>query len=222
MTQRDINFWIFDLDNTLYAPEANLFGQIERRMTRYVMRQLNLPADEADALRHEYWQNHGTTLAGLMRDHGVDPVPYLADVHDIDFSVLSPDPALAAAIAALPGRKIIHTNADRDYAGKVLAARGLSGLFDRIYGIAELGYHPKPDPAPYDLIREQEGYDPARAAMFEDDPRNLAYPQQLGLWTVLVAPDPVQSPFAEARTCDLVSFLKPLAQNNRDGQNKTP
>ena len=119
--------WVFDLDNTLYPPHMRLFDQIEVRMTDWVMQALQVDRARADHLRAHYWATYGTTLAGLMTEHGVDPGPYLTDVHDIDFSVLAPDPDLAARIAALPGRKIVYTNACAPYAEKVLAARGLGG-----------------------------------------------------------------------------------------------
>lgn len=179
--------WIFDLDNTLYPPEMALFPQIEARMNAYVMRRLSVGADHADRLRRDYWHRYGTTLAGLMAEHAIDPSAYLAEVHDIDFSELTPAPDLAAAISALPGRKLIHTNADARYARKVLTARDLD-LFEAVYGVEETGFHPKPRPEAYDAVIRQAGIDPARAAFFEDDPRNLAVPHQLGMRTVLVGP----------------------------------
>ena len=105
-----VRHWVFDLDNTLYPPEMRLFDQIEKRMTSYVMNSLNVTADQAQDLRVSYWKTYGTTLAGLMANHDLDPVPFLEDVHDISFDVLSPDAELRAQIEALPGRKIIYTN----------------------------------------------------------------------------------------------------------------
>lgn len=215
-----VRAWIFDLDNTLYPPEAQLFAQIELRMTAFMMRTLGVPRDHANRLRAEYWRLHGTTLAGLMAEHAVDPLPYLADVHDIDFSVLTPDPDLAAAIAALPGRRIIHTNGDADYARRVLAARALpEDLFDAVYGIAEAGFHPKPDRRAYDPVLAASGIDPAQAAFFEDDPRNLIVPHDLGMRTVLVGtgrhgPDALTGdpgPHVQHRTDDLTAFLRRIA-----------
>ena len=216
-----VDCWIFDLDNTLYHPEVRLFAQIERRMTAYVMRELGVDEAEASRLRDHYWRSHGTTLAGLMAEHGIDPGPYLADVHDIDFSALRPDPQLAAAIAALPGRKIVHTNADAAYAGRVLAHRGLPAAFEAIYGVEEVGFHPKPDPRAYHAVLDAHGIDPTRAAFFEDDPRNLAVPEALGMVTVLVGagrtgPDAVAEgadpgPHVHHRTDDLTAFLLALA-----------
>ena len=115
----DVDTWVFDLDNTLYPPHMCLFNQIEVRMISYVMSALGVDRESADYLRGHYWKTHGTTLAGLMREHDIDPVPYLIDVHDIDFTVLAEDPALNAAIQALPGRKIIYTNGTAPYAQNV-------------------------------------------------------------------------------------------------------
>ena len=206
-----VTTWVFDLDNTLYPPRYRLFDQIEVRMTDWVMTALRVGRTEADRLRQHYWQTYGTTLSGLMREHGIDPGPYLTDVHDIDFSVLPRDPDLAAAVAALPGRKIIYTNGGANYAGRVLAARGLDGLFDAIYGIEEAGFLPKPERGAYDVIFGRDGLDPARAAMFEDDPRNLRAPHEMGLRTVLVADKPVPALHIHHHTDDLTRFLAGLA-----------
>ena len=186
-----VKTWVFDLDNTLYPPRYRLFDQIEVRMTDWVMQALNVGRTEADRLRQHYWQTYGTTLSGLMREHGIDPGPYLTEVHDIDFSVLPADPPLAKAIKALPGRKIIYTNGGADYAVQVLQARGLSGLFDAIYGIEQAGFLPKPERAAFEAIFAMDGLDPTQSAMFEDDPRNLRSPYDMGLQTILVAEKPV-------------------------------
>lgn len=217
-----VRVWIFDLDNTLYPPEAQLFAQIETRMTAYMMRHLGLAEDEASRLRAEYWRLHGTTLAGLMVEHALDPGHYLTDVHDIDFSVLEPDPPLADAIAALPGRRIIHTNGDAAYARRVLAARGLAEtLFDAVYGIEEAGFHPKPAAEAFARILAAAGVDPREAAFFEDDPRNLEVPHRLGMRTVLVGPGrhgpdllagpQDHGPHVHHQTDDLTAFLRRIA-----------
>ena len=205
-----VTTWVFDLDNTLYPPHMRLFDQIEVRMTDWVMRALAVDRARADHLRAQYWQTYGTTLAGLMTEHGVDPGPYLNEVHDIDFSVLSPDPALAKAIAALPGRKIVYTNACAPYAEKVLASRGLAGLFDAVYGVEHAAFHPKPDARAFATVFAADGLNPAAAAMFEDDARNLAVPHQLGMRTVHVAPAPAPAPHIHYHTSDLADFLARL------------
>jgi putative hydrolase of the HAD superfamily len=205
-----VTTWVFDLDNTLYPPHMRLFDQIEVRMTDWVMQALKVDRARADHLRAYYWATYGTTLAGLMREHGIDPGPYLNEVHDIDFSVLAPDPALARSIAALPGRKIIYTNACAPYAEKVLAARGLGGLFDAIYGVEHAEFHPKPDAQAFATVFARDGLDPTRGAMFEDDSRNLAVPHQLGMKTVHVAPEPEPADHIHHHTTDLAAFLARL------------
>ena len=202
-----VTTWVFDLDNTLYPPRYRLFDQIEVRMTDWVMRTLQVGRTEADRLRQHYWETYGTTLAGLMREHGADPGPYLTEVHEIDFSMLPADPDLAARLAALPGRRIVYTNACVPYANKVLHARGLTGLFDAVYGVENAGFRPKPEQAAFAEVFAADGLDPTRAAMFEDDPRNLAAPHQMGMQTVLVAPKPVKARHIHHHTDDLAGFL---------------
>ncbi len=205
-----VNTWVFDLDNTLYPPSARLFDQIERKMTGWVMERLGLAATEADRLRADYWARYGTTLSGLMAEHGIAPEDFLGHVHDIDFSGLTPDPQLARALAALPGRRIVFTNADVPYAHKVLAARGLTDLFDAVYGIENAGFHPKPQPESFAAVFAADGLDPSSAAMFEDDPRNLVVPHGLGMGTIHVAPEALPQPHIHQHTDDLTAYLTRL------------
>ena len=205
-----VTSWVFDLDNTLYPPQFRLFDQIERRMTVWVMNALGVGKTEADRLRQHYWDSYGTTLAGLMREHDIDPAPYLQDVHDIDFTVLPADPDLAARIRALPGRRIVYTNACAPYAHRVLEARGLSGLFEAVYGVEHAGFRPKPERAAFETIFTQDGLDPTTAAMFEDDPRNLMAPHQMGMKTVHVAPKALKALHIQHHTNDLAGFLGTL------------
>ena len=202
--------WVFDLDNTLYPPSARLFDQIEVRMTAWVQQAVGVDRAEADRLRRHYWRTYGTTLAGLMAEHGVDPGPYLTDVHDISFDALQPDPALAARIRALPGRRIVYTNGSAPYAERVLAARGLSGLFDAVYGVEHAGFRPKPERAAFETVFARDGIAPATAAMFEDDPRNLAAPHAMGMRTVHVAPEPDPADHIHHHPDDLSGFLARL------------
>ncbi|NKB29593.1 MAG: pyrimidine 5'-nucleotidase [Rhodobacteraceae bacterium] len=202
--------WVFDLDNTLYPPSAALFDQIEVRMIAYVMRELGVDHDRANHLRASYWAQHGTTLAGLMAHHDVDPVPYLAEVHDISFDDLTPDPVLADRIAALPGRRIVFTNGDVAYAQNVLEARELGATFDAVYGVEETGFIPKPEAPAFEAIFGLDGTDPASAAMFEDDPRNLAVPHALGMQCVLVG-QAEPADHIHHQTTDLTDFLTRVA-----------
>lgn len=205
----DTRAWVFDLDNTLYPPACALFDQIEVKMTAYVMQALGVDRARADFLRDDYWRRYGTTLSGMMAEHDVDPAPYLREVHDIDLSHVPADPALRAHIDALPGRKIVYTNGSQWHADRVLAARGLTGVFDAIYGIEHSDYHPKPSRAAYDAILRRDPFEPTRAAMFEDDARNLAVPHALGMRTVLVGPGK-QGDHVHHQTDDLTGFLSQL------------
>ncbi|MGE4429186.1 MAG: pyrimidine 5'-nucleotidase [Sphingobium sp.] len=179
-----IDCWIFDLDNTLYPASADLFGLMDVRMGDYIARLLECDAQEARTIQKRYFHDHGTTLAGLMRHHGVDPHHYLDFVHDIDLGALSSDAALIAHIEALPGRKMIFTNGDEPYARRVLDRLGLSTHFELIHDIHATGYRPKPDPHGYTLLRDTYGIDLARAAFFEDMARNLKPAKALGMSTI--------------------------------------
>ncbi|CUH76599.1 pyrimidine 5'-nucleotidase [Tropicibacter naphthalenivorans] len=205
-----VRAWVFDLDNTLYPPAARLFDQIETKMTDYVMRVAGASRAQADGLRRDYWQRYGTTLAGLMRHHDIDPDDYLVDVHDIDFAALDPDPHLSELIQALPGRKIVYTNGSAPYAAQVLRARGLEAAFDAIYGVEHADYMPKPDRAAFEQVFAMDGLSPGEAAMFEDDPRNLAAPHAMGMRTVLVGPDAHDGDHIHHHTDNLNDFLKRL------------
>jgi putative hydrolase of the HAD superfamily len=202
-----VAFWVFDLDNTLYPPAARLFDQIEVRMTDWVMEALKVDRAEADRLRSHYWRTYGTTLAGLMTEHGVDPGPYLTHVHEIDLARLEPDLTLAERIRRLPGRKIVYTNGCAPYAERVLAARRLDGLFDAVYGVEHAGFRPKPERAAFEAIFAADGLDAARGAMFEDDARNLAAPHAMGMRTVHVAPEREDHPHIHHHTDNLTDFL---------------
>lgn len=205
-----ITTWVFDLDETLYPLGAPLFPQIEARMTRWISAYLDVHPEEAARLRRLYWERHGTTLAGLMREHDMDPYPFLTDVHEIDFSVLSADADLRDAIAALPGRRIIYTNGTVAYAERVLAARGLTGLWDAMYGVEEAQLHPKPDRLAYETVFALEDLPRAQSAMFEDSARNLAVPHEMGLTCVQVATPRVDAPHVHHHTGDLAGFLRDI------------
>ncbi len=206
-----VRHWVFDLDNTLYPPAVRLFDQIERKMTDVVMRVTGTDQTEANTLRKRWWMDHGTTLAGLMANHQLDPDAYLTEVHDISFDALESDPHLAELISNLPGRKIVYTNGSAPYAARVLEARGLDAAFDAIYGVEHANYRPKPEPQAFETVFSLSGTDAATAAMFEDDPRNLAAPHAMGMRTVHVAPERAEGEHIQHHTDDLTEFLARLS-----------
>jgi len=205
-----VRAWVFDLDHTLYPPQVALFDQIEVLMTDYIVQAIGVDRAEANRLRSFYWRTYGTSLAGLMAEHNIDPDPFLLAVHDIDFSVLPKAPDLAAAIAALPGRKIVYTNGTKPYANNVLQARGLDGLFDAVYGVEHANYRPKPEQSAFEAVFALDGLPPEQGAMFEDDIRNLAAPHAMGMRTVHVAPTPTPQDHIHYHTDDLTGFLSQL------------
>ena len=181
-----IDTWIFDLDLTLYGPEANIMAQVRDRIALFVEKHFNIGSDEAHKIRHTYWKKYGTTLGGLMAEHKVDPNGYLDFVHDVDMDLLRPDADLRRQITSLPGRKIIFTNADAPYAERVLAARGLDNLFEDIFDIHRMQHLPKPAAASYDSLCAQLDINPARALFVEDSAHNLVPAKVLGMTTILV------------------------------------
>ena len=206
----DIETWVFDLDNTLYPHTLKLFDQVSARMTLWVMRRLGLSHAEADALRARYWREHGTTLAGLMEVDGIDPEDFLEDVHDIDLSALVPDPRLDAALAALPGRRVIYTNGTKAHAARITEKLGIRRRFDALFGVEDAGFQPKPRRAAFERVFGAAGLAPGRSAMIEDDQRNLEIPFAMGLATIWAPLDPDEpaGPHVGHVAVELAEFLE--------------
>ena len=213
-----VDAWIFDLDNTLYPASADLFAQINRRMTDYIARLLDLDHDAARALQKGWFHAHGTTLAGLMAEHGVDPHAFLADVHDIEMDVLAHDAPLAAAIARLPGRKLVFTNGDTPYAVRVLDRLGLSDSFEAVHDIHAMALSPKPAASAYQGLCDRYGIAPGRALFADDMARNLAPAKAIGMTTVWVdngseqAPDPARD-FIDYRVGEIGPWLDAILED---------
>ena len=183
-----VSEWVFDLDNTLYPASADLFGQIDIRMTEWIAKFLSVTKDEAFKVQKALYREHGTTLRGLIDRHDADPDDFLAFVHDIDYSALAPNAVLGEAIKALPGRRFIFTNGDRPHAERTARALGILDHFDDIFDIVAAQLTPKPDESTYRAFLNAHGVHPEKAAMFEDMARNLSVPKNLGMVTVLVEP----------------------------------
>jgi len=192
-----VEAWVFDLDNTLYPPSSDLFSQIDARISDYISRHLGVAADEARLKQKAFYRDYGTTLRGLMVEHGIEPDAFLEYVHDIDYSPVMPNPRLGQAIARLPGKKYIFTNGDRPHAERTAARLGISEQFDDIFDIVAAGLLPKPNLETYNRFLEKTGVSPARAAMFEDLSRNLQVPHKLGMRSVLLVPEGTRAVFRE-------------------------
>jgi putative hydrolase of the HAD superfamily len=178
---------LFDLDNTLYAPERQLFALIDVRINRYMSEVVGIPAAEVDGLRRRYWLDYGVTMGGLIRHHQIDPEDYLAYVHDVDVADrLSSDPLLRQALAHLPLRRAIFTNGCYRHADRVLAQLGLDDLFEQVFDIRVAGYCPKPYREPYLQVLERLGVAAEHCLMVEDTVENLRTAKELGMGTILV------------------------------------
>jgi putative hydrolase of the HAD superfamily len=192
-----VETWVFDLDNTLYPHHLNLWEQVDMRIRDYIANFLALTHDEAFRLQKDYYLRYGTSMRGLMIEHGMDPDEFLAFVHQIDHSPLTPNPALGDALEALPGRKLILTNGTREHATAVMKRLEIDHHFEDVFDIVAAELEPKPLAQTYDRFLARHGVDPARAAMFEDLARNLEVPHRLGMTTVLVVPEKTREVFRE-------------------------
>ncbi len=210
--------WLFDLDNTLYPADSCLFDQIHVRMSSFIVEHLGVDEDRALQIRRKYFLEHGTTLAGMMINHGTDPRAYLDYVHDVDFSPVRPNPALDAALSRLPGRKLIFTNADTKHTGKVLARLGVAHHFEAVFDIADADYLPKPNKIPYQRIVAEYAVPAHAAVMLDDMTRNLAPAAAMGMTTVWVrntyewsSDGDEDEDYIHHKTDDLVAWLEAVA-----------
>lgn len=181
-----VETWIFDLDNTLYPMGAEIYDVVGARMTGYIANALNLDAKSAERMREDYFDRYGATLAGLILHHDIDGRDFLDRVHDVDLSIVSPDPALAALIAALPGRRLVFTNGARSYAERILDQLGLANLFEDVFDLEASNFAPKPQPAAFDALIRRYALTPHTCLFFEDSARNLETAHALGFRTVLI------------------------------------
>ncbi len=181
-----INVWLFDLDLTLYDPEHAIMAQVRDRIAAFVEDYFKVSSEEAHQIRYNYWRKYGTTLGGLMAEHGVEPHAYLDFVHDVDMTKLTPCARLRAGIEALPGRKLIFTNADAKYAERVLTARGLDGVFEGMFDIHQMAHRPKPEPDSYAKICATFAIEPKSTIFIEDSAHNLEPAKAMGMTTVWI------------------------------------
>lgn len=211
-----IEVWLFDLDNTLYSSASDVFPQIHRRMIEFIVETLGVDEDEARRLRGDYFRRYGTTMKGLMVERGIDPDAFLDFVHRIDLGGLPPSPRLDAALARLPGRKLVYTNASTRHAEAVLARLGIASHFEALFDIAAADYVPKPEIDAYRRLVARHGLDPNRAAMLDDIPHNLEPAAALGMTTVWIR-EPADArwrdhsdsrPYIHHVAADLASWLE--------------
>ena len=180
-----VEHWLFDLDDTLYPASTGLFEQVSSRITRRIGEILDLPEPAARTLQRAYWRKYGTSLRGLVVEHGVDPEPFLAYVHDVPVEeLLAPDPALGAMLRALPGQRHVFTNGPSEFADRVLLRLGVRDAFTELFDIRHAEFVPKPDPIPFARALARLGAAPSAAVLVDDAPQNVAQGRALGLRTV--------------------------------------
>ncbi len=206
-----VDVLLFDLDNTIYPHNVGLWQEIDRRIQLWVSKTLRIPLAEAHEVQHRYWREYGTTIMGLIAEHGIDPAPYLHYVHDIDLTpYLQPDPQLAAVLAALPQRKAIFTNATTEHARNVLARLGVLDQFSLLIGLDETGYISKPHPLAYERCLTLLDVQPWQCLFVEDSARNLEPARDLGMITALIGePANGVADFYLQRVEDVAHLIRP-------------
>jgi putative hydrolase of the HAD superfamily len=213
-TLSHVNTWIFDLDNTLYPASCRLFDQMHVRMSDFIIQEFGVDEAESKRRRHHFYTKYGTTLRGLMLEHGLEPTAFLDYVHDIDYSAVAHSASLGAALKKLPGRKLVFTNGTLGHANRVLERLGCADQFEAIYDIVNSSYIPKPDARPYEDFLKVHGVNPMQSAFFEDIDHNLEVPAQMGMKTVLIAPetDVLKPRYVHYVTNDIAEFLHGVAK----------
>ena len=189
ISKETINTWIFDLDNTLYDVGTNLFAKVSKRMTGFIQNKFKLEGSTAKDLQREMFLKYGTTMRGLMVEHGMDPEEFLHFVHDIDVSDLEPDPALKKLLENLPGRRLIFTNGSVPHAQRITEQLGIGHLFEGIFDIVAANFVPKPEPIIYQAMVDEFDVVTTASVMIDDMAKNLIPASNLGIRTVWLKHD---------------------------------
>ena len=216
--KQKINTWIFDLDNTLYSADSGIFQQVHKLMGEFISKNLKMDMIEAKKLQSKYYKQHGTTLRGLMDNHGVEPDYFLDEVHKLDYSIVGPNEILNKELEKIQGRKIIYTNANKKHVVDVLERINLANFFDEIFDIKMANYIPKPEIRPYEQIIDIFNINPSSSAMFDDIAKNLVPAKKVGFTPVWVDAgyenfsDDIQASkdYLDYSTRNLSSFLKDI------------
>tara|TARA_A100001011_G_scaffold47071_1_gene44512 strand:- start:2606 stop:3274 length:669 start_codon:yes stop_codon:yes gene_type:complete len=188
LKNQKISHWIFDLDNTLYSSETNLFSQIKKNIVKFISNEFKIEESEADKERLRLYKKFGTSLRGLIVEKNINPKRFLDYVHDIDVSSIKPNISLNILLNKINEKKIIFTNASLKHAENILSVLGLSNNFSSIYSIETINFLPKPNMLSYKMLIDKENIDSKLAIMFEDTSWNLEPAFELGMKTVLVNP----------------------------------
>ena len=184
--KKTIDTWVFDLDNTLYSAESGIFQQVHELMGKFVSNKLKIDLDSAKKIQKKYFIKHGTTLKGLMDNHGVEPDEFLDYVHKLDYSIIHPNNDLNKEISKLQGRKIIYTNANKQHVNEILLRLDLTNMFDEIFDIKMANYIPKPEINAYKDFIKRFNINPKTTIMFDDIAKNLVPAKNVGFKSVWI------------------------------------
>ena len=213
---KNIKFWLFDLDNTLYSGATKVFDQVDKRMSEFISTKLNISREEARKIQKNYFIEYNTTLNGMIKNHKIDANEFLEFVHDIDLSFLKKDKQLDEEIEKIKGKKIIFTNGSRAHAQNVTKRLGIERHFDDIFDIVSADFIPKPSLKTYQKLIEKYKIEPQYSIFIEDIARNLKPAYELGMKTVWIennepwAAEFSDSDFIDYKTNKLSKFLKEL------------
>jgi len=215
-TLQSIKFWIFDLDNTLYSAKTKVFEQVDKKMSKYISKKLNVSILEAKKIQKNYFYEYNTTLNGMIKNHKIDANEFLEFVHDINIDFLNKDTLLCNELKKLDGKKIIFTNGSRKHALNVTKKIGIDQCFDDIFDIVDCEFIPKPAIEPYKKLVEKHKIDPNLCVFVEDIARNLKPAYEMGMKTIWIENDePWASKFSDSnfinyKTNNLSEFLKKI------------
>ncbi len=201
MLRPDTDTWIFDLDDTLYPRASGLHEQMRMRVVRFIQELIGCDAEAAASLHAEYYHRYGTSMIGLSRHHGVQPMDFLAFVHEIDLAALDVTGVPADALAALPGRRLVFTNGSAAHARRILSHLRIDDLFDGICDIEACAFVGKPAREAYDAFLSRHEVDPLRSVFFDDREVNLRVPFDLGMQTVLIGDRGEENSFPHVHVC---------------------
>ena len=208
-----IDTWIFDLDNTLYSADSGIFQQVHKLMGKFIVEHLNVNINEAKTIQRKYYKKHGTTLRGLMDNHGIDPDSFLEEVHNLDYSIIHPNNKLIESLINLDGKKYIFTNANKKHADIILDKLQITNLFEGIFDIKMANYIPKPEIQTYEKLIETYNINPNKTIMFDDIAKNLVPAAKMGFITVWI--DVGHENFSD----DIASSKKYLDHQTKDLSN---
>ncbi|MDZ4201484.1 MAG: pyrimidine 5'-nucleotidase [Gallionella sp.] len=208
--------WIFDLDNTLHNATPHIFPHINRSMTAYLQQHLQLDEAAANALRIHYWQRYGATLSGLMRHHGTRPEHFLWHTHqfpELERMVLR-EPRLRHVLQALPGKKVLFSNAPQHYAHAVLKLLRIDGLFDDVIAVEQTRFRPKPDSFGFMRLLRRHRLRAAQCVMVEDSAENLQAAKRLGMRTVWVSAETRNPAYVDVKIGNVMALPRAMARLN--------